>query len=79
MQNHLPQEPTVPCNSIRDDIEIRPFVYGMCARCALPIGQDTDCIFCSITFNEEEPIAFGSRVKGQDQLWHFVYKTLWAR
>ena len=56
--------------------------------CITPCGQDTDYSFCPITFKlhievvdgeRRNPVDFGSRVKGQGQLWHSVYKTLWTR
>ena len=58
------------------------------ALCIKPCGHDTDYSFCRITFKlhmqvvddeRRNPIDFWSGVKGQGQLWHSVYKTLWAR
>ena len=55
---------------------------------ALPCGHDRDYSFCPITFNFTcklfmmrggTLLILGQRVKGQGQLGHFVYKTLWAR
>ena len=49
-------------------------------RHALPCGHDSDYSFCPINFKlymhirhdeRRNPIDFGSRVKGQGQLWHF--------
>ena len=65
---------------------VRPSV---CARVrhASTCGHKADYSLCQITFKlhmqvvhdeRRKPIHFGSWVKGQGQIWHLVYKTLWT-
>ena len=58
--------------------------------CIRPCGHNSDYSFCPITFklrmhNHHDMmrggtlLIWGHGVKGQGQLWHSVYKTLWTR
>ena len=58
------------------------------ALCIKPAWHDTDYSCCQITFKlhmqvvdveRRNPIDLGSLGQRSSQLWHFVYKTLWAR